>query len=99
MIRFPDFAPQDPAAHRDYTLNWQTWLGPNERIVSATVSRSDPALMVDDPPQISSDGKKVTVWAWAGVAGARYVATIHVVTDNVPPREEDGELPVTVADL
>jgi hypothetical protein len=101
MIWFFGYPLKDPNQKADYTVNWQTWLGPAEKIVSATWSAPSGIAIGSSAygPTISSDGKKLHVWLIGGTAGTGYRIRMNVITDNVPPREEDAEMIVDMAEL
>lgn len=93
---------KDPDAVNDYTVNFDTVLEPDgERLTSVTWTVPAGITLGSGlyGPAISSDGRKASLWLRDGVVGAGYTINGHYVTDHSPPREDDIQIFVSVAEL
>ncbi len=87
-------------AIKDYVIDWQARLSDyGDLLASATWSVSPPGIGIGAgayAPTIAADGKSAAVWLSGGTPGVTYTVTCHGTTDNVPPREDDLSIAVTV---
>jgi hypothetical protein len=90
---------KDPDAKLDYTVDFGGWLEELEGIASTAWSRSPAGITISGgayAPTVSVDKKRCTVWLEGGTAGAKYLITVHITTDNSPARIDDRSFYVQV---
>jgi hypothetical protein len=96
---------KDPNAVLDYKFDWaaltnqtgdSNWLQDGETIVSETMTVATGLTL--DSGVISDSGTSVTVWLSGGTAGTAYNVTCHIVTSNVPAREDDRTIQIRCAE-
>lgn len=85
---------QQPAERLDYDVDYTDWLPSADSLSSATVSVSPSGLTIDSP---AINGKFVKLWVSGGSSGAKYKATLTVVT--AIGRTKQDEILFTVKDI
>lgn len=85
---------KDPAAKKDYTIDWaqKGYLAAAETIVTSSWSVPSGLTNVTE----SNTTKRATVWLSGGTHGQDYDVVNHIVTSA--GREEDGHLTIEVRD-
>lgn len=75
-MKFPD---KDPAAHKDYGLDWSELLIDSETISNATWTVDDTALIIG---VTAINGSISAVWLSGGVDGATYTLVNRITTSR-----------------
>jgi hypothetical protein len=71
--------PKDPSAELDYTVDWEPWMPPNDRIVNVSWTISPSGLTNSANSFSTSDA---TIWLTGGTDGTTYDVTCEITTDE-----------------
>lgn len=94
-----ELPPIDLTATEPQTVDFSTVLQGTELLASVVWTVAGCTLGSGAyAPALSPDLRKATVWIVAGAAG-RHVLNAHYVTTSSPPREDDVQLGIVIADL
>lgn len=76
--------PKHPEAILDFEWDWDEWLEIDESIVTATITMPT-GLTLDSHTDLS---RKIIGWFSGGTVRAKYRVDCHIITNNVPARED-----------
>jgi hypothetical protein len=91
---------KDPAAKKDYLLDWSAWLPTGDTISSSAWAidvAPDASLAIAGSPAPSNTTTTATAWLTGGTLGQRYVLRNRITTAG--GRTDDRSVGVTVKDL
>lgn len=78
---------KDPNATLDYIADWTEWLDVyGDTLASVTATPTDVTVVSAD---VIAANKKVRYWVSGGTPGSTGSVTLHITTNNVPPRTDD----------
>lgn len=85
---FPSWV-KDPAAVKDYSLDWTAWLAGDSVATSQWAAQN--GITVNTSAQV---GAVMTVWLSGGTLGQSYLVTNRITTTNVPPRTDERTIEI-----
>jgi hypothetical protein len=71
---------KDPGAELDYTMDWQQWMPPQDRIVNVTWTISPAGTLLNAANSFSTTD--TTIWLSAGTDGLTYDVTCEITTNE-----------------
>lgn len=97
MSQLATLEPKDPNDAVDYRVDWSSWLRDGEVIVTSSWLSPVPAGLTIDSE--TNTNTAAIVWVSGGIAGQSYSLTNRITTNNVPSRQRDKTIIITVKEL
>ena len=89
--------PKDPAATKDYRVDWSDYLQSGEVLVNGVFTT--PAGLTMVVTSLEDSNTSVLGYWSGGTAGEKYAIECTITTDSVPPRIDTRTFYIEVADL